>query len=731
MKNKMHNNIKVKTNSLMVLLVSVFLLSALAGVQFVGKVSAATAYTEYNGALGGANYTIRIPSPIESWNRDLEVFCRGYVHDMPATAMGEGFFSNENLAQAAISRGTAFAVSTYGSGGYCVQAGMDTTYQLTQYVRSTFNATGKVYLYGASMGGDIALMLGEKYPNVYSGVLDVCGAKNLTYLYNAGNLVSTSNDTEVIAQIQANNAPVPPYPFSLYGSSWMTFYRAWCSQVVADMVAEFGGTPSAVPQAYRNADPLYHADIAIPVITVHGTSDALVPYSTTLDYKAAVTAAGKASLYRLYAIAGGEHVGSSVMADAANRFDELVAWSDILTESKTYGGANTDAGYPDIVQSSDGGYAIVGETSLLGAGGLDAYLVKTDADGNMQWNKTYGGPLNETGFRVCSTSDGGYAIIGTTSSFGAGGSDGWLVKTGANGIAYWAKTYGGTGDDTAVSVAQTADGGYAIVGYTNSSGAGKLDYWLIKTDAAGNMEWSKTYGRTNDDWGCDLILTSDGGYALLGYSTSFGGWKAWLIKTDSAGNEAWNKTYGIGVVTWVASGIQTADGGYAMSGATYGPFLTNIDTYLVKTDSSGNMLWNKTYGGTGTEQGGGLVQMADGGYAVVSETNSSGAGGMDGWLFRTDSSGNMLWNKTFGGPGKDNTNNIVLTADGGFAIAGYTNSFGTGNSELWLIKTDELGVIPEGLTIGVMMLLATVAVIVGTRYFRKRPKNENFSKVKL
>ena len=327
----MHNGNKAKTASLTVLLVSVFLLSVLAGVQFVGKVSAVTAYTEYNGILGGANYTIRIPSPMEGWNRDLVLFCRGYDHNMPSNPMGSTLSSYENWAQAALSRGAAFAATTYGSGGYCVQKGTDTTHQLAQYVKSTFNATGKIYLAGISMGGNIVLMLGQKYPNVYSGVLDICGAKNLTTSYDGAVFTSTANDSQMDARIQSFTSPVPPYPFSLFGSSWRTIYRNWCTQVAADMVVEFGGTPSAVLQAYRDFDPLYHANISIPVITVQGTSDALVPYARTLEYQAAVNAAGKSNLYRMYSILGGQHGDAPVMNDALNRLGELMAWSNILT----------------------------------------------------------------------------------------------------------------------------------------------------------------------------------------------------------------------------------------------------------------------------------------------------------------------------------------------------------------------------------------------------------------
>jgi predicted secreted protein len=390
--------------------------------------------------------------------------------------------------------------------------------------------------------------------------------------------------------------------------------------------------------------------------------------------------------------------------------------------SKTYGGADAEGlFYPVVIQTSDGGFLLTGDTQSYGAGGTDAYLVKTDANGDMQWNRTYGGPLNETACGIWPTSDGGYAAMCTTSSYGAGGNDFWLIKIEADGKADWAKTYGGTADDTAYDLRQTADGGYALLGYTRSFGAGGQDVWLVKTDASGNMQWNKTYGGTGDDQGGTLILTADGGYAIPSYSTT-GGLHSWLIKVDQFGNMEWNQTYRVGAASFAYIGVPTTDGGYALTGTVFSGVFGKRDAWLIKTDSSGNMLWNRTYGGAGDDTGRGVWQTADGGYVIDCDTSSFGAGGVDIWLIRTDSSGNMLWNRTYGGAGTEVPVAIILTADGGYAIVGRTNSFGAGSYDLWLIKTDELGVIPEGLTIGVMLLLSTVAFVVGTRYFRKRPK---------
>jgi predicted secreted protein len=388
---------------------------------------------------------------------------------------------------------------------------------------------------------------------------------------------------------------------------------------------------------------------------------------------------------------------------------------------KTYGGTGADTGEGDTVQTSDGGYAIAGDTKSFGAGGTDFWLIKTDADGNMQWNKTYGGALDEVSGGMCQTNDGGYAMAGYTKSFGAGGQDFWLVRTGADGNAYWAKTYGGTGDEYAIYVIQSVDGGYAMSGYTNSFGAGGYDAYLVKTDASGNMQWSKTYGGNGTDYGYGVVQTSDGGYAISGYTTSFGtgGQDFWLIKTDASGNMQWNKTYGGTGTDAAMCLIQSVDGGYALVGYTSSFGAGSSDFWLVKTDAAGNMQWNKTYGTTTNEFAIHGMQTADGGYAMIGITM---ANGQDFLLVKTDSYGNLQWNMTYGGTGAENGYALLQTSDGGYVLTGNTNSFGAGGNDVWLVKTDPLGVFPEGLTIGVMMLLATVAVIVSTRYFRKQPK---------
>jgi hypothetical protein len=326
-------------------------------------------------------------------------------------------------------------------------------------------------------------------------------------------------------------------------------------------------------------------------------------------------------------------------------FSVVVSVKAALMWSRTYGGTGDDKAR-SLVVTSDGGYAIAGFTDSFGAGDRDFWLVKTDACGNMQWNKTYGGAGADEAWSLIATSDGGYALAGYTSSFGAGTSDFWLVKTDSIGTMAWNKTYGGAGLDFAESLVATSDGGYALAGTTRSFGTDD-DFWLVKTDASGNMEWNRTYAGTDADYARSLVVTSDGGYAIAGmtwFSKDTGFFSSedydfWLVKTNSLGNIQWNKTYTGYDNAWAYSLVVTSDGGYALAGSTARIRSSKVSVLLVKTDASGNMEWNRTYGGTGEDRAYSLVAASDGGYAIAGYTRVSGASGGDFWLIKTDEIG--------------------------------------------------------------------------------------------
>jgi len=359
---------------------------------------------------------------------------------------------------------------------------------------------------------------------------------------------------------------------------------------------------------------------------------------------------------------------------------------------KAIGGENPSWGH-SLIQTSDGGYAIAGYTYSFSAGGRDVYVIKLDANGNLQWTKTIGGPSDDWGFSLIQTSDGGYAIAGYTKSFGAGEDDVYVVKLDANGNLQWTKTIGGPGNEAGASLIQTSDGGYAIAGYTKSFGAGEDDVYVVKLDANGNLQWTKTIGGTEIDWGHSLIQTSDGGYAIAGYTESFGAGKAdvYLVKLDANGNLQWTKTIGGENIYSGSSLIQTSDGGYAIAGTTQSFGAGEADVYVVKLDANGNLQWTKAIGGPASEEGSSLIQTSDGGYAIAGTTQSFGAGDWDFYVVKLDAKGNLQWTKNIGGPSDDWGLSLIQTSDGGYAIAGHTFSFGAGEWNVYVVKLDKNG----------------------------------------
>jgi len=357
---------------------------------------------------------------------------------------------------------------------------------------------------------------------------------------------------------------------------------------------------------------------------------------------------------------------------AKHALERWSEWSDIFQFTihsssfflKTFGGIESDYGN-SVQQTTDGGFIIAGATTSYGAGESDVWLIKTDVSGNKVWDKTFGGSDYDAGSSVQQTTDGGFIVTGTTKSFGAGSGDVWLIKTDASGNKVWDQTFGGSDYDAGSSVQQTTDGGFIIAGCTDYYISGSGDVWLIKTDASGNKVWDQTFGGSGNDYGSSVQQTTDGGYIIAGSS---------LIKTDSMGNVMWSRSLGGSSVR------QTADGGFIIAGG-----------WLIKTDASGNKVWDQTFGGSGNDYGSSVQQMTDGGFIIAGATTSYGAGYYDVWLIKTDASGNKVWDKTFGGSDYDAGSSVQQTTDGGFIVTGTTESFGAGSGDVWLIRTDASG----------------------------------------
>ncbi|HKR04971.1 MAG TPA: T9SS type A sorting domain-containing protein [Bacteroidia bacterium] len=332
----------------------------------------------------------------------------------------------------------------------------------------------------------------------------------------------------------------------------------------------------------------------------------------------------------------------------------------------------------------DGGYIIAGSTNIPGGFNAEICLIKTDVNGDTLWTKTFGGPNGDYGYSVEQTTDSGYIVLGNM-EINAGNVDGYLVKTNAAGNLLWSKNFGGTGFDNATSVHQTIDGGYIVTGQFFVTGAYAQ---LIKFNASGNILWAKEL--VSSGGARDVQQTTDSGYVITGtdYSDIF------LMKTDAAGNFTWSKSYDGTYIDRGVSVQQTTDGGYIITGNIYDGATNYHYAHLIKTDANGDTLWVKTYGGTTDDWGNDVQQTTDGGYIV---TGKSGVYNFnlnpgDVSLIKTDSMGNFLWSKAFSGTSLDVGNSLFQTSDGGYVIAGsYHDAPGSSNFYVYLIKTDSSG----------------------------------------
>jgi hypothetical protein len=414
---------------------------------------------------------------------------------------------------------------------------------------------------------------------------------------------------------------------------------------------------------------------------------------------------------------------------------------------KTIGGSSDDIAYSSVA-TSDGGFVIVGSSSSgisgdkseASKGESDYWIVKFNSTGQKVWDKTIGGSSLDNAESVVSTSDGGFVVAGHSfsgisgdkSEANKGRSDFWIVKINSGGQKIWDKTIGGSDYDNAFSIISTSDGGFLVVGSSESNISGDksennrdntnatYDYWIVKLNGNGQKIWDKTIGGGSDDYPESIIQTSDGSFVLVGFSISGisgdktqgsqGLYDYWIVKLNSTGQKVWDKTIGGDSDEEAGSIIQTSDGGFVVVGSSSSGISGDkseaskglTDYWIVKLNSIGQKVWDKTIGGIGNDAAGSIIQTSDGGFVVaggsdsfISGDKTEGSQGLlDYWIVKLNSIGQKVWDKTIGSGSNDYLTSIISTSDDGFVVGGFSDSgisgdkseAPKGNNDYWIVK---------------------------------------------
>ncbi|GBC85869.1 hypothetical protein HRbin11_02328 [bacterium HR11] len=361
------------------------------------------------------------------------------------------------------------------------------------------------------------------------------------------------------------------------------------------------------------------------------------------------------------------------------------------TWAQTYGGGRLEVAY-SVRTAADGGLVVAGSTDSFGAGGTDAWVLRLDADGRVLWQKALGGDGTDVAYAVRPTPDGGFVVAGYTSSFTAGGEAGaWVFRLNAAGGLVWQKVYG---PGVAYGLDRTSDGGFVVAGATTAFGAAGLDAWVLRLDAQGNVVWQRRYGGSGSDVAYSVRAVPDGGFVVAGFTTSFGAgsYDAWVLRLDAAGGVLWQRAYGGGLQDWAYAVDRTSDGGFIVAGYTESFGAGANDVWVFRLDDSGDVQWTATYGDTADDYAYAVQALPDGGFIVAGYTTSFGAVYLgDFWVLRLGPDGAIVWQKRYGGVSYDWAYAVQALPDGGFVIAGMSQSFNALNRDVWVVRTDGNG----------------------------------------
>ncbi len=376
--------------------------------------------------------------------------------------------------------------------------------------------------------------------------------------------------------------------------------------------------------------------------------------------------------------------------------------STVTTFQKAYGGSGNERAH-SIQKTSDGGYVVAGETTSYGAGDKDIFVLKIDVNGIEQWTKTYGSTFADDGFSITikQTNDSGFVISGSTNGFGAGSyDDSYIIKINNTGIIQWEKRIPGSSWDRFRGFTELANGDILLTGSAATYSAGNMDAHVVKISSNGVLMWIKNLGTAYREHSQSIIELSGGNHILSGNTnitnnSSTNRANPFLIKTSNNGTVIWGKEYNLTTFfTDINETILLNDGNLLNVGETRASDAGNHDIFLLKTDTNGTVIWSKKYGGTGNDIGVNIREKTNGELVISAFTNSYGNANQL-LLINTDNLGNVIWSKTYGGSSNDELDwwgkPMELLTTNEIIIAGGTLSFGAGNEDVYVVKTNECG----------------------------------------
>ncbi len=372
----------------------------------------------------------------------------------------------------------------------------------------------------------------------------------------------------------------------------------------------------------------------------------------------------------------------------------------------TYGSNNNEKPYCAI-QSNNGDYIAAGLTNSFGSGGYDYWIIRVNNTGNILWQQSFGTSQADIAYKVYETVDGSIILAGETSIINPPENDILVVKTNSVGVPQWQRIYRSGFASNFGDIKETLDNGYIIAANTLANASSSNGIWIIKLNNNGNVAWNNIYKSEYNDYAHSIQQTSDTGYIVAGDISYLYNWTGvtdmWVIKLTSAGGVSWQRSYG-----WTISETsyehaysiqQTTDAGYIVAGSTESYGAGNTDMWVLKLNSSGNVTWQRTYGGIMNDVAYSIQQTSDGGYILAGYTESVEINNRDAIIIKLDSSGNIVWQKRYGGPYFDEAQSIKQTNDGGFIIAIDTYSYGSGFNDFLLLKTNANGEIDPTCTL--------------------------------